>query len=398
MSVMAAPQLTISAAAAKRLRHFDVWVFRDELNGAAEAPHGAAVELCDPDGTFVAHAWYSAASHIAARVVSTDRGQPIDRTLLTARLTHAVAKRDGITETDARRLVSSEADGLPGLIVDQYGRHLVLQLRTAGCEAWRSEIVSALTRLLRPAGILERDDKEFREDEGLPPVTQILAGAVPDRLLITDDALRFWVDPHHGHKTGFYLDQRDTRRAFRRAVRAGERVADVFAYTGAFGLAAAAQGAQAVCVEQEEAHVALARLTAQENGLAGRVDHVTGNAFHWLEAKAGTRERFDWVLLDPPGLARVKADVPKARQALHHLVRHALTLLTERGTLLLSVCTYHLLPLAEEILRIAAGDVGMRLRMRAVTMQAGDHPWVLQLAMSRYLTTWWAQRDGGPAA
>ena len=392
---MRPPQVAISDAAAKRLRNFDAWIYRDELAGpVAGILDGAQVELVDRRHAFVAFAFYSAQAHIAARTTSLRPDQPLDAALLRARFGAALARRNHLSATAGRRLVSSEADQLPGLIVDQYGRHLVLQLRTAGMDRWRPQVVAALQEALRPDGILERSDKEFRLEEGLAPVTQVLSGAVPDRLQIEEDRVRFWVDPYRGHKTGFYLDQRDARRRLRALIHPGQRVADVFAHTGAFGIGAAAAGARAVCVEQEEPLLALARDNAALNGVTDRVEWVAGDAFYWLEAKAGAGAQFDWVVLDPPGLAKTKAEVPKARRALHHLLAHTLRLLAPGGTLALFLCTYHLLGLAEEILRIAAADRGVRLRIIGTTLQAEDHPWILQAPATRYLMGWLARRDG----
>ena len=389
------PQLAVLPSAAKRIRHHDCWVFRDELAAPLDpAAHGAVVELVDPHAAFLAYAFYSAHSHIAARVVSADRSAVVDRALLARRLAAALARRTDVQGTNAKRLVFSEADGLPGLIVDQYGDCLVFQSRTAGLEPWKPAVVDLLRDALRPAGILERSDKPFRDAEALPAVTQVHAGRVPERIRIEEDGLQFWVDPYQGQKTGFYLDQRDTRAFVRRLIRPGERVADVFAYTGSFGIGAAARGARVVCVEQQEAYLALAQENARLNGVEERIDYVAGDAFYWLEAKAAGRERFDWVLLDPPSLAKSRAEVFKGRRALHHLLVHALALLAAEGTLVLSVCTYHLLGVSEEILRIAAAERGVRLRVRAVTRQAEDHPWVLQMPMTRYLTSWTVQRDG----
>ena len=393
------PQLTVAPSAAKRVRHFDCWVFRDELAGAAPSlPNGELVELIDQRNVFLAYAFYSAGSHIAARVISADKNRSCDRALLAERLAAAIAKRETVRGTNARRLVFSEADGLPGLIVDQYADVLVLQSRTAGMERWKSTVVDLLREALHPAGILERSDKEFRDEEGLPPLAQVLHGSVPERLRIEEDGLPFWVDPYHGHKTGFYLDQRETRRAIRALIRPGERVADVCAYTGSFGISAASRGAAVVCVEQQEPLLALAKEHAVMNRVEERIECVAADAFYWLEAKARSRERFDWILLDPPSLAKSRADALKGRQALHRLLVHALGALAPRGTLVLSVCTYHLLGLAEEILRIAAEERGMRLRIVAATMQAPDHPWILQMPVTRYLMTWMAQADGSRAA
>ena len=395
---MAFPQVGISGSAARRIAHADCWVFRDELAGPAPAlPNGSVVELIDARGTFLAYAFFSASSHVAARVVSTERSSPPDRRLFAQRLRAAIARRAEITGTNAKRLVFSEADGVPGLIVDQYGDYLVMQSRTAGIEVWKEMLVDELNTLVHPAGILERSDKEFREEEGLPAVMQVVRGAVPDRLRIEEDGLQFWVDPYRGHKTGFYLDQRETRRRLRALIRSGQRVLDVCSYTGAFGIMAAAQGARVVCVEQQEAFIALAKENAALNHVGDHMTFVAGDAFYWLQAKAQARERADWVLLDPPALAKSKTDTLKARQALHHLLVNAIDLLDVDGTLALSVCTYHLLNVAEEIVRIAASERHARLRIRGLSMQATDHPWILQMPMTRYLMTWIAQRDGSPS-
>lgn len=396
---MAYPQLQVAPSAAKRIQHFDCWVFRDELLVPKDAPpNGAVVELIDRHGAFLGYAFYSAHAHVAARVVSTLKDCLVDRALFAQRIAAAIAHRKTITGTNAKRLIFSEADGLPGLIVDQYADILVLQSRTAGLEAWKSVVIDILRQALRPKGILERSDKEFRDEEGLPAVTQVLTGSIPERILIDEDGLQFWVDPHRGHKTGFYLDQRDTRHLVRRLIMPGQRVADICSYTGAFGIACASQGARVVCVEQQEPLLALAEEHARLNHVEGQVECVVADAFYWLETKAKGRDRFDWVLLDPPGLAKSKTDILKARQALHHLLVQALGLLAQRGTLVLSVCTYHLLGLTEEIVRIAAAERGVRLCVRGLSMQAADHPWILQMPMTRYLMTWLIQRDARPAA
>ena len=393
------PQVVVAPSATQRLRNFDCWVFRDELQKLPAAlTNGECVELLDREGTFLGYAWYSTVSRVAARLITTDRHQPPDRSWLNRQLAAAIARRGALSGTNAKRLIFSEADGIPGLIVDQYGDYLVLQLRTAGADRLRSDITDELNRQLRPRGILERSDKEFRDDEGLPPVNQLLRGSVPDRLEILEDDLRFLVDPHQGHKTGFYLDQRETRRLVRQMIRPDDHVLDVCAYTGAFGIGAASRGARVTCVEQSLSHIALARDNATLNHLEDRIEFVTGDAFYWLEAAAQNRARYDWVLLDPPALAKSKADIPKARRALHQLLVPALKLLKDRGTLVLSLCTYHLLPLGEELLRMAAADAQRRLQIRAMSMQADDHPWILQMPMTRYLMSWFAQSSGPPAA
>ena len=391
---MTLPRVEIEFKAAKRIRNYDCWVFRDELAHAdGSLPSGDVVEVVDRHGTFVAYAFYSAHSHIALRVISVDKDQPVTRELLAARLKQAVARRRTITGTNAKRLVFSEADALPGLIVDQYDTALVIQFRSAGMERLRAPVVGLLQALLQPRGILERSDKEFRDEEGLPSLNQVLCGSVPERLVIEEDGLRFVVDPHRGLKTGFYLDQRDARRRLRTLIKTNDTVLDAFSYTGAFGIVAAASGARVVCVEHNEAFIELAKEHAALNNVADRMEFVAGDAFYWLEATAGGPKRFDWVLLDPPSLAKTKLGVMKGRRALHHLLVQALTLLRPEGRLALCLCTYHLLGLAEEIIRIAAADCDVRLRVLEQWLQATDHPWLLQIPPTRYLTGWLLERD-----
>ena len=166
---MPLPQIEVLPAAAKRVRHHDAWVFRDELaTPQAEAGHGEVVELTDRHGAFLAYAFYSQRSHIAARIMSLQREVRVDRALFAARVQSAIGRRASLQGTNARRLVFSEADALPGLIVDQYDQWLVLQSRSAGMESWKGTVVDLLREAVRPRGILERSDKEFRDEEGLP--------------------------------------------------------------------------------------------------------------------------------------------------------------------------------------------------------------------------------------
>jgi len=389
MSDMARPPIPITPQAVKRIRNHDCWVFRDELlDPRPQVQPGEVVAVTERQGTFVAYAFYNPQSHIALRIVSLAQDEPVDRALIGERIKQAITRRRPLRATNARRLVFSEADRLPGLIVDQYADYLVVQFRSAGMDRLRDQAISLLQDHLHPKGMLERSDKEFREEEGLLPLNQTLAGTVPDRILIEEEGLRFWVDPHQGLKTGFYLDQRATRQRLRGLVEPNHRVLDVFSYTGSLGIAAAIQGARVICVEQHEPFLELAKENATLNGVQDRMEFVAGNAFYWLEAKAEANVKADWVLLDPPALTKDKAGVTKARQALHHLLVHSLQLLSPNGCLCVSVCTYHLLGLIEEIVRIAASERGMRLWVRDQWHQAQDHPWVLQMPATRYLTSW----------
>ena len=395
---MALPRIRINTDAAKRLRNHNAWVFRDELLDPPSAAAGDVVEITDERGHFVARGFYHPTAHIALRVVATTPDEELGSAFWERRLRAAIDRRAQIGGTNARRLVFSEADALPGLIVDDYAGHLVVQFRSAGMDRLRDEILSLLERLLQPKGILERSDKEFRQEEGLPLIAQVQRGTVPPRIHIEEHGLRFWVDPHHGLKTGFFLDQRDARLRIREMIRPGQRVLDTFSYTGGFGVACAMQGADVTCVEQSEAFVELAKENAALNGVADRMRFVAGNAFYWLDAQAAANERVDALVLDPPSLAKARGDITTGRQALHHLLRHALHLTRDGGLLAVSICTYHLLNRLEEIIRIAAAERNQRIHVVDQWPQAADHPWILQIPATRYLTTWCLRLDGPPAA
>lgn len=397
---MTLPQFLLTAQAAKRVRHYDCLVFPDEVaRGADESlPPGEPVEIVDQHDQFLAYAFYNPRSHVALRVTSLSQDAPPDRRWLEQRLRVAVARREALRETTAKRLVFSEADGLPGLIVDRYAEYLVVQIRSAGMDRFRADIVSLLQEIVGPKGILERSDKEFREEEGLPPATQVLAGAVPERIEIEESGLRFLVDAHHGLKTGFYLDQRPTRQRLRQWVQPGQQVLDTFSYTGSLGIAAAASGGRVVCVEQLEAHTALGKENAALNGVSDRIEWVSGDAFYWLPSQAKANAKKDWVIVDPPALAKTKQQQTAARQALHHLTTNALALLTPGGKMVLSVCSYHLLAVTEEIVRIAAAEHGRRLWVRSQWVQPEDHPWILQIPPTRYLASWCLEYDALSAA
>jgi len=395
----ALPRVEITAAAAKRIRNYDAWVLRSELvQHPPDLAPGDVVEVVDHRQQFVAYAFSGSHRQIALRILSLSVDEPLSRDLLERRMKRAVAARRHLSGTTARRLVFSEADALPGLIVDQYADYLVVQFRTAGVDRLRSTVLELLNALLKPRGILERSDKEFRDDEGLPPVRQILSGSVPERILIEEDRVPFWVDPHHGLKTGFYLDQRPTRRRLRALIEPNQEVLDTFSYTGSLGILAALSGARVISVEQEERYVQLAKDNAALNHVEDRIRFVTGDAFYWLKMEADARRNADWVFLDPPALTKTRSGTLQARQALHHLVACGLTALRPGGGLLLSLCTYHLLDLAEEIMRIAASQLRLPLLVKDQWLQADDHPWVLQFAASRYLMTWSVSRGEPPEA
>jgi len=271
--------------------------------------------------------------------------------------------------------VYGEGDQLPGLVVDRYGDYLVVQLNTAGMEALREAVVEALVGLLAPKGILLRNDSPVRELEGLARETAVVHGEVPDEVTVREGELAFQVDLRGGQKTGWFYDHRDNRARLGRYV-AGRRVLDLFAYVGAWSLAAARAGAESVLAVDSSAP-ALARLeaNARANGLADRVSARQGDAFAVLKALREAGERFDVVVLDPPAFVKRKKDLDEGARAYLELNRLAMQVLRPGGHLVSASCSFHF---SEDLLRRTLLRASRRLGRHLAILERGglgpDHP------------------------
>jgi 23S rRNA (cytosine1962-C5)-methyltransferase len=288
----------------------------------------------------------------------------------------------------ALRLVNAESDGLPGVIVDRYGEYLVCQFLSVGAEYWRREIVTLLADLMPFAGIYERSDVDVREKEGLPLATGVLAGSPPPDLIEIDEyGVRFAVDVRSGHKTGFYLDQRDNR-ALVAEYAEGREVLNGFAYTGAFGVWALRGGAVKVTnVESSAAALDLARRNVELNGFdAERVENVAGDVFHVLRQYRDARRQFDLIVLDPPKFADSRSQIEKASRGYKDINLLAFKLLRPGGLLFTFSCSGLVTPdLFQKIVAGAALDSGRDVQIVRRMTQAPDHPVALNFPEGEYL-------------
>ncbi len=373
----------------RKLRNQYPWLYADEIAEIQGDPQpGDVVQLQDTRGEFIASAFFNPTSHIAARVLTLDPREEIHRAFFERRLEQAAARRQAVSGTNALRLVHGEADGLPGLVVDRFADTLVVQFRNPGVEKMRRELIQAFKRVLPSRGAYERSDTQARAEEGLPPVTGVLYGEVPEEALIREDDVEYLVNPRAGQKTGFYLDQRDNRRLLRSMVGEGSRLLDVFSYTGGFALHAARGGATALAVDKDQEALRLLEVNADRNGVANRVGARWGDAEQVLVELGYEKRSFTHIVLDPPTLAKHKNQVQPAKQLLTRLVTNALTLLETNGTLFLSTCAYHItVNDLLEVARLAAEQHGRRTRVVTVTYQPADHPWILQIPETLYLKT-----------
>ncbi|HQL23770.1 MAG TPA: class I SAM-dependent methyltransferase, partial [candidate division Zixibacteria bacterium] len=280
--------LTLKAGRENAPANRHPWIFSGALaEGKPEVPYGALVRVAEASGQVIATGTYSAKGMIAVRVLAWEEA-PITREWIRERVREAVERRRlvgiGADETvTGYRAVFGEADGLPGLVVDRYGEVAVVQFATAGAEGLREPILQALADVLTPAAIYERSDLPARTEEGLAPASGLLSGVLPERVEFAEHGLRFTADVTGGQKTGFFLDQRDVRRQAR-ALAAGRRVADLFSYRGAAGVAALKGGAEHVhCVDSSAAALAAVGPEAEANGLAAaRITAEEADVFQWL--------------------------------------------------------------------------------------------------------------------
>ena len=383
----------LKAGKSKKVQKFYPLVYRDEVAEVSPSVEdGDLATLLDERGKFLAWGTFSAKSHVAFRVL-TLQDEPVDRDFFANRLQKAFEQRKHLREiTNAVRLVHAEADFLPGLIVDRYDEFAVIQVRTKGMERLRNLWFEPLLGLLKPRGVYERSDMEGRKEEGLAPFKGLLYGTVPERIEIVEHGLRFFVDVERGLKTGFYLDQRDNRKLVSELVQPGEQFLDLFAYTGAFSVYAATKGAECTAIEQHKHLVELGLEQAKLNGM--KVNFRCGNVFEELPKLGSEGRKFDFIVIDPPAIAKSEKQIASLRKAIHRVVSDSLRVLKPGGRMLVCTCVYHMdwSDLIETV-RFAASDLNVPLRILAQTTQATDHPIRLHIPESQYLRCLLLQRD-----
>lgn len=364
------------------------WIYRSEIAEIMGNPApGDVVDVVDARGRFIGRGYWNPRSQIAIRILTRDLGVKIDEAFFRERLQAALAYRRTVVEdTNAYRLVNAEADFLPGLVVDRYGEYLVVQTLTLGVERFKPFIVSLLAEMICPAGIYERNDVSVRELEGLPLTKGILHGTCPAEVPFTEYGLSFWADIANGQKTGFFLDQRENRRAVARYAR-GARVLDCFCYAGGFTVHAAAAGAaEVVAVDISGAALGFAARHAAANGVADRCRFVEANAFDYLRSLVAAGKRFDLVVLDPPSFTKTKDAVPGALRGYKEINLRALKLLSAGGYLVSCSCSYHVTEdLFLAAIAAAARDARRELRLVELRRQAKDHPMLLAAPETYYL-------------
>ena len=378
------PTVKISHRGVERLKNGHVWVYRSDVVSADGVPPGALVAVADERGKLLGSALYSTASQIAVRMVSRE---PVSDflALLRRRISDAIAYRERIVHnTDAYRLIFSEADFLPGLIVDRYNDLLSLQILTQAMdtEPVRQALLAELTERLKPAAIAERVDARVRELEQLPPRSSGLVQGEKSATVVTMNGVKFHHDALAGQKTGAFLDQRENYAAAAQYAR-GEAL-DLFCYQGGFALHLAPRCSSITGVDSSRPALESADRNATLNGR--EIEWIEANAFDLLRDYAHAGRQYDTVVLDPPAFAKSKKMFDTALRGYKELNLRALKMLRPGGTLVTCSCSYHVSPADFlEVVADSARDVHRTIRLLENRTQAKDHPILPQVPETAYL-------------
>lgn len=371
---------------APRIANGHPWIFANEINTVeGDAAAGAIVDVLYHDKTFAGRGYYNPQSQIMVRLL-TRKKETIDERFFVQRIQRAWEYRKKIGYTENCRLIFGEADELPALIIDKFNDYFVIQTMALGIDAWKPAIVQALQQLFSPKGIYERNDVPVRELEGLPQVKGFLSDPFDTNIIINENGLQFYVDLEHGQKTGYFLDQRDNRRAIEHIAK-GAEVLGAFTYTGTFELHAAYYGAKSVLgIDISESAVAQANRNAQLNGLDHICTFQAANAFDVLKGWAKEGRRYDVVMLDPPAFTKSRESIQKAITGYKEINLRGMKMTRNGGFLVTSSCTNLVQPeLFLKIIEMAAKDAGKKIRQVTFRAQASDHPIIWGMENTNYL-------------
>ncbi len=414
-------EVVLKSGREKPVHRHHPWIFSGAVEKiTGEVIDGEVVEVIASDGAWLARGTINRRSQIVVRILTWDENENIDEAFWYSRLKRAFTGRAELASdhsTTAYRLANTEGDGLPGLIVDRYGDWLVIQFLTLGVERSKEQILRQISNLCQVSGIYERSDVEVRAKEGLPQLTGVLTGEnPPDLIEITENGLHFMVDVKNGHKTGFYLDQRDNRRRVSPYLRGGD-VLNCFSYTGAFAVYAQAAGAKSVTnVDTSEDVLELARRnininqpllghsgeshqkqgneeasssyeqTLRSAGSDSRVEYITGDVFTELRRFRTEERRFDAVILDPPKFAQNAQQLKRASRGYQDINRVAMSILRAGATLVTFSCSGLVSSeLFQKIIFSASLEAEREVQILEKLGHSLDHPIMVTAPETEYL-------------
>jgi 23S rRNA (cytosine1962-C5)-methyltransferase len=383
-STSSLPVVKIARRGAERLKAGHVWVYRSDITSAADVAPGALVSVTDERGKPVGNALYSSSSQIAIRMISTENVSDLPA-LLRERVQAAIAYRERVVrDTDAYRVIFSEGDFLPGLIVDRYNDILTLQVLTQAMDGTqvRETILSELNERLKPASVIERVDPKIRELEQLPPRASGTIQGEKTGTVFSMDGVKFNYEAMEGQKTGAFLDQRENYAAAAQYAR-GEAL-DAFCYQGGFALHLAKTCSKVTGIDSSRPALEVADRNATLNGRD--IEWIEANVFDLLRDYSSAKTQYDTIVLDPPAFAKSKQNLDTALRGYKELNLRALKMLRPGGILVTCSCSYHVSqPAFIEMLAEAARDARRTVRILESRGQSKDHPILLNVPETAYL-------------
>ena len=377
-----------------KIRNFYPNVYMDEIKTImGKAENGQVVEVCAEDLSYIATGYVAENTNAFVRVLTT-KNEVIDKNFFIEKIKRAYAKREILkNETNCMRIFYSEGDGIPGLIVDKFEKYLSVQFRNTGLENFKQDIINALKKVVKPKGIYERSDVENRIHEGAENQTGIIYGEIPKEIVMEDNGLKYTVDIEDGQKTGFFLDQRDSRKFIRPYLSSQTKFLDVFSSSGGFSIAALKENCQkVVAIDKEPYALELCKKNYELNGFEGNFETIEGDAFSILKTLNAKKEKYDVITLDPPSLIKKRIDVRRGRDFFYDLCNDSFKLLNDNGILGVITCAYHLsLQDLIEVTRMAASKNKKKLEVIGINYQPSDHPWILHVPETLYLKALWVR-------
>ncbi len=380
----------------RRIRAGHAWIFSNEINVKETPlkglPAGELARIESANGRFLGTAYVNPASLISGRMLSNNLLKELDQAFFSHKIEQALSLREALYQTQCYRLVYGESDGLPGLVVDRYGDYLVIQIGTAGMELQREHIVAALLEVLKPKGILLRNNSDSRGMEGLDRYVSVAYGEIPEPVVVTEGDCQFQVSLTTGQKTGWFYDQCSNRLQLASWSKDKEAL-DLFAYVGAWGVQMAKSGARSVlCCDSSGDAIARLRSNAELNGVSDRIQTEKKDAFLLLKRLHEQEKMFDVINLDPPAFIKHKKDKKAGFEAYQRVNNQAMRQLRNGGLFVSSSCSYHLEE-AElvQMVRRAAQKLGKTAQIIAMGNPAPDHPVAPAIRETRYLKTVFAR-------
>ena len=378
----------------QKILNFYPNVYKDEIKDViGNVKTGDIVDVITNDMKFLARGYVTEGTSAFVRILTT-KDEKIDRKFIFKRIKNAYEKRKHLLDkTNSVRVFYSEADFIPGLIIDKFDKYVSIQFRNSGVEVFKQDIIEAVKKYLKPKGIYERSDVENRIIEGVETKTGIIFGEIPERTIMVDNGVKYNIDIVDGQKTGFFLDQRDSRKLIAKYINNQTRFLDVFSSSGGFSMCALKNGAKEVIAMDKDSHaLELCYENYKLNEFTADFSTIEGDAFLMLNSLATRNKKFDIITLDPPSLIKKKTEIYRGRDFFLDLCDKSFKLLENGGILGVITCAYHIsLQDLIEVTRMSASKNNKLLSGVGINYQPEDHPWILHIPETLYLKALWVK-------